>query len=91
MVRRVRRAILEDATSETRVGYADGSVVGWLPKEQSDFVSEFSDSPAALWHVKVCVCELACWAEDMGGCVHPGADGIMRTHILASTNARHHM
>ena len=51
------------------VGYGKGSVVGWLPAEQSDFVDERTNRPAALWHVEyVEVCENLCRCPpaDMG-------------------------
>ena len=32
-------------------GAADGEIVGWLPLEVADFVSEFFKKPAALWHM----------------------------------------
>ena len=33
-------------------GCVDGTVTGWLPAEESDFVSELTRDPAALWHVR---------------------------------------
>ena len=33
-------------------GHVDGTVTGWLPAEESDFVSEVTKEPAALWHVQ---------------------------------------
>lgn len=50
---RVRRAIIAGDDSETVVGFADGTVVGWLPSDMSDFVSEFTKIAAPLWHIKV--------------------------------------
>ena len=50
--RRVRRAVY--AGHENRghiVGAGDGTIVGWMPSEVSDFVSEFYKKPAALWHM----------------------------------------
>ena len=47
--KRVRRAIL-DANDEV-TGFADGTVTGFLPAELSDFTSEFTGQPAALWHI----------------------------------------
>ena len=49
---RVRLALLAEDGSETVTGYADGTVVGWLPSHLSDFVSEYTKSPAPLWHIK---------------------------------------
>ena len=49
---RVRRALLAEDGSETVSGYADGTVVGWLPSHLSDFVSDYTKSPAPLWHIK---------------------------------------
>ena len=49
---RVRRAIISDVDSEKVVGYADGTVVGWLPSHLSDFISDFTHKPAPLWHIK---------------------------------------
>jgi len=37
--------------THTRTGAADGEIVGWLPLEVADFVSEFFKKPAALWHM----------------------------------------
>ena len=48
--KRVRRAVY-DENSDHIVGVADGEIVGWLPLEVSDFVSESSKKPAALWHM----------------------------------------
>jgi hypothetical protein len=48
--KRVRRAVY-DENSYHIVGVADGEIVGWLPLEVSDFVSESSKKPAALWHM----------------------------------------
>ena len=48
--RRVRRAVYDEDSAEI-VGAADGEIVGWLPLEVSDFVSEFFKKPAALWHM----------------------------------------
>ena len=45
--RRIRRSIVSGGAV---VGYSDGSVMGWLPKEQSDYISEGSGRAAALWH-----------------------------------------
>lgn len=50
----MRRAILSDDASETVVGFADGTVVGWLPSHLSDFISEYTGKAAPLWHIKVC-------------------------------------
>eukprot|EP00960_Hanusia_phi_P050952 760518-Hanusia_phi.AAC.2 len=50
--RRVRRALYDDAGEQKVVSAADGTIVGWLPAEVSDFVSEYFKVPAALWHVK---------------------------------------
>ena len=47
---RVRRAI-EDAFG-TVTAFADGTVVGFLPLEHADYISELTGRPAALWHVK---------------------------------------
>ena len=66
-VEQVRRSILDASGDE--VGYGKGSVVGWLPAEQSDFVDERTNRPAALWHVEyVEVCENLCRCPpaDMG-------------------------
>ena len=48
--KRVRRAVYDEETGEI-VGAADGEIVGWLPLEVADFVSEFFHKPAALWHM----------------------------------------
>jgi hypothetical protein len=48
--RRVRRPVY-DENSDDIVDVANGEIVGWLPLEVSDFVSESSKKPAALWHV----------------------------------------
>ena len=50
--RRVRRPVY-DENSDDIVDVANGEIVGWrrLPPEVSDFVSESSKKPAALWHV----------------------------------------
>ena len=50
--RRVRRPVY-DKNSHDIVDVANGEIVGWrrLPPEVSDFVSESSKKPAALWHV----------------------------------------
>ncbi len=47
---RVRRAI-EDAFG-TVTAFADGTVVGFLPLEHADYISELTGRPAALWHVQ---------------------------------------
>ena len=49
--KRIRRAILDD-DGQTVVGFADGTVTGYLPVRFSDFVSSFTGNPAALWNVK---------------------------------------
>jgi hypothetical protein len=54
---RVRRAILAE-DGETVIGYGDGTVVGWLPSNLSDFFSEFTQEPAPLWHIKYDSAEL---------------------------------
>ena len=48
--KRVRRALV-DANDEV-TGFADGTVTGFLPSELSDYISEFTGQPAALWHIK---------------------------------------
>jgi hypothetical protein len=42
-----------------RTGHVDGIVTGWLPAEESDFVSEVTKEPAALWHVQFDTDEVA--------------------------------
>lgn len=46
----MRRGILDDDGTEK--GYYKGAIVGWLPCEQADFVSETTGLPAALWRVR---------------------------------------
>lgn len=48
--RRVRRPVYEE-NGDDIVDVAHGEIVGWLPLEVSDFVSESSKKPAALWHM----------------------------------------
>ena len=48
--KRVRRAVYDEESGEI-VGAEDGEIVGWLPLEVADFVSEFFKKPAALWHM----------------------------------------
>ena len=45
--RRVRRSVIEDGMV---AGFSDGSVVGYLPAEESDYESVLTGEPAALWH-----------------------------------------
>ncbi len=33
------------------VGAADGQIVGWLPAEKADYISDITHVPVALWHV----------------------------------------
>ena len=54
---RVRRAILSE-DGKTVMGYGDGTVVGWLPYHLSDFLSEYTQEPAPLWHIKYDSAEL---------------------------------
>jgi hypothetical protein len=37
---------------KTKIGYADATVVGWLPSDLSEYFSEFTQEPAPLWHIK---------------------------------------
>ena len=46
---RVRRCVREE---EQIVGFADGKIVGWLPAEKADYVSDITHKPGALWHVR---------------------------------------
>jgi hypothetical protein len=46
--RRVRRSLRED---DKIVGGADGEIVGWLPAEKADYISDITHVPVALWHV----------------------------------------
>ena len=48
--KRIRRGILSDEGCVT--SYADGTVVGFLPARRSEFVSDYTQLPAALWRVK---------------------------------------
>ena len=48
--RKVRRAVYDESSGEI-VGAEDGEIVGWLPLEVADFVSEFFNRPVALWHM----------------------------------------
>ena len=50
MNRRVRRAVLGKEGSV--VDFSDGSVVGYLPVEQADYLSELTGKPAALWRIR---------------------------------------
>jgi hypothetical protein len=43
---------------ETVIGYGDGTVVGWLPSDLSDFCSEFTQEQAPLWHIRYDSAEL---------------------------------
>ncbi len=47
--KRVRRCLKEE---EKIVGFADGQIVGWLPAEKADYVSDILHAPGALWHVR---------------------------------------
>jgi len=46
--KRVRRSV---TVEEKIVGAADGKIVGWLPAEKADYVSDITHAPVALWHV----------------------------------------
>ena len=45
--RRVRRTVIE---SGKIVGHSDGSVVGWLDAETSDYICESTGEAAPLFH-----------------------------------------
>jgi hypothetical protein len=47
--KRVRRCLNEE---EKIVGFADGQIVGWLPAEKADYVSDNLHAPGALWRVR---------------------------------------
>ena len=47
--RRIRRSVVEGGLV---VGFSDGSVVGYLPKEESDYEAATTGEPAPLWHGK---------------------------------------
>jgi hypothetical protein len=49
--RRVRRAVFDEEDTEVVVGAGDGEIVGWLPKESSEYVHDVSQQPVAAWHV----------------------------------------
>eukprot|EP00960_Hanusia_phi_P033320 750403-Hanusia_phi.AAC.1 len=45
---RIRRVVYNDSSKPFT---ADGTVVGWLPVELADFISEHTNEAAALWHI----------------------------------------
>jgi len=47
LYRRIRRSVVEDGLV---LGFSDGSVVGYLPKEESDYETAATGEPAPLWH-----------------------------------------
>ena len=47
------RSVLCENGSGRVSGFSRGVVVGWLPADESDFVSEETGKPAALWHVEL--------------------------------------
>jgi hypothetical protein len=47
--KRVGRIVNEEGGKRS---FAAGTVVGWLPIEVADFVSEYTNEAAALWHIK---------------------------------------
>ena len=47
--KRVGRIVNEERGTRS---FAAGTVVGWLPIEVADFVSEYTNEAAALWHIK---------------------------------------
>ena len=49
--KRVRRAIISPQ-DDAVLGFADGTVVAFLPEHESDVLSDFTGLPAALWRVK---------------------------------------
>jgi hypothetical protein len=51
--RNIMRSVLCDNGSGRVSGFSRGVVVGWLPADESDFVSEETGKPAALWHVEL--------------------------------------
>jgi hypothetical protein len=48
--RRVRRNVRGD--DGKLAGWANGSIVGWLPADKSDFYCKETGLPSALWHVR---------------------------------------
>jgi hypothetical protein len=47
--KRVRRSILDSAGEV--MGFKDGTVVGYLPLQEADYISELTGKPAPLWRV----------------------------------------
>jgi len=48
--KRVRRSLWSNGDEPVVIGTADARIVGWLPKEESDFLDE-AGQPAPLWHI----------------------------------------
>lgn len=49
----IMRSVLCDKGTGRVTGFSKGKVVGWLPADESDFVSEETGEAAALWHVEL--------------------------------------
>lgn len=59
--RRARRAIFgEDGDVE---GFGDATVVGFLPARLSEFKSDFTNRPAALWRIRYIIQAIVCAAD----------------------------
>jgi hypothetical protein len=71
--RRVRRSVREE---EKIKGAADGEIVGWLPAEKADYISDITHAPVALWHMLY---------DDEGGGSISGAGG--RDRVLPRSRA----
>jgi hypothetical protein len=52
--RKVRRYLY--SRNKKLIDAADGVVVGWLSKEESDYFAEANGEPAPIFHMQVCVC-----------------------------------
>jgi hypothetical protein len=61
--KKVRRYLFDDRNKP--IDAADGVVVGWLSKEDSDFTAEMTGEPAPIWHIELDDVRVAPKGEDL--------------------------
>jgi len=61
--KKVRRYLFDDRNKP--IDAADGVVVGWLSKEDSDFTAEMTGEPAPIWHIELDDVRVAPQGEDL--------------------------
>ena len=61
--KKVRRYLFDDRNKP--IDAADGVVVGWLSKEDSDFTAEMTGEPAPIWHIQLHDVRVAPKGEDL--------------------------